>query len=44
MHLQQLRKARLISFVEDEMRVFAKRGLVNVHHALDKAEHFYCNT
>jgi hypothetical protein len=40
MHLQQLRKAKVISFVEDETRVFAKRGLDNVYHALDKAEHF----
>ena len=40
MHLQQLRKARIISFTGDETRVFAKRGMDNVHHALDKAEHF----
>jgi hypothetical protein len=40
MHLNQLRKARVISFVEDDMKMLTGRSLTEMHDALDKAEHF----
>ena len=40
MHLNQLRKARVISFIYDEMKVLADRGMTEVREVLSKAEHF----
>ena len=40
MHLNQLRKAKIISFVNDEAKVYTNRSLSRLHDTLAKAEHF----
>lgn len=40
MHLNQLRKAKIYSFIDDESMVYTPKGTDAVKRALDKAEHF----